>query len=230
MELETSEWTAVIGRLEKLEKQNRRLKQLGGLALLLTASVFLMGQAPRTRTIEANYLVLKDYEGRERIRFHSQYNDGPTIDFLDATGKRRLEIKVERDVQGIFLYDKEGSQIQGSLALSDDVPFIELYDPQGLEKRARQLAKDREEMDREKDRGKWIELARKSIRQEFPGSKFIVSAAPEGPTVELKDSGGFKTTIGTADLETIQTGETHKTSAASVVLFDKDGKVIWKAP
>jgi hypothetical protein len=29
---------------------------------------------------------------------------------------------------------------------------------------------------------------------------------------------------------TPRTGETHKTSAASLVLFDKDKNVIWKAP
>jgi hypothetical protein len=26
------------------------------------------------------------------------------------------------------------------------------------------------------------------------------------------------------------TGESHKTSAASLVMFDKDGKIIWRAP
>jgi len=31
-------------------------------------------------------------------------------------------------------------------------------------------------------------------------------------------------------LLTPHTGETHKTSAASVVLFGKAGKVIWSAP
>ena len=39
-----------------------------------------------------------------------------------------------------------------------------------------------------------------------------------------------KTVIGSIDLETPRTGETHKTSAASVVLFDKDKQVVWQAP
>ncbi len=36
--------------------------------------------------------------------------------------------------------------------------------------------------------------------------------------------------IGSTELETPRTGETHKTSAASVVLFGKDGKALWTAP
>ena len=50
------------------------------------------------------------------------------------------------------------------------------------------------------------------------------------PSVTLQDSDGFKTVIGSIDLLNPRTGETSKTSAASVVLFDKDKKVLWKAP
>jgi hypothetical protein len=51
-----------------------------------------------------------------------------------------------------------------------------------------------------------------------------------GPTIELKDKQGFQTTVGATDLETVKTGESHKTSAASIVIFDKEKNVIWKAP
>ncbi len=40
----------------------------------------------------------------------------------------------------------------------------------------------------------------------------------------------FQTIIGNIDLVTPHTGETSRTSAASVVLFDKDTDVLWKAP
>ena len=44
------------------------------------------------------------------------------------------------------------------------------------------------------------------------------------------DDEGFETRIGSTDLVTPLTGETHKTSAASVIFFDKDKKVLWQAP
>ena len=48
--------------------------------------------------------------------------------------------------------------------------------------------------------------------------------------LRLQDKEGFGTHIGRTDLATPRTGETHKTSAASLVLFGKDGKVLWSAP
>jgi hypothetical protein len=50
-----------------------------------------------------------------------------------------------------------------------------------------------------------------------------------GP-VTVSDQQGFKATLGTTDLVTPRSGETHRTSASSLVLFDKDKTVIWKAP
>jgi hypothetical protein len=44
------------------------------------------------------------------------------------------------------------------------------------------------------------------------------------------DEQGFSATLGVANLQTPRTGETQKRSAASLVLFDKDKNVIWKAP
>jgi hypothetical protein len=52
----------------------------------------------------------------------------------------------------------------------------------------------------------------------------------ESGSLSLQDDEGFRTTVGTTDLITPRTGETHKTSAASLALFDKAKNVIWKAP
>jgi hypothetical protein len=48
--------------------------------------------------------------------------------------------------------------------------------------------------------------------------------------MQVDDAEGFAATLGATDLVTPRTGEKHKTSAASLVLFDKDKNVIWKAP
>lgn len=50
------------------------------------------------------------------------------------------------------------------------------------------------------------------------------------PNLTLKDSQGFESRLGVSSTETTRTGESHKTSAASLVFFDKDGKVIEKFP
>ena len=55
-------------------------------------------------------------------------------------------------------------------------------------------------------------------------------SASEGPSLNLFDMDGFGTTLGATSLVTTKTGESHKTSAASVVLIGKDHKVLWSAP
>ncbi len=69
----TPDWTAVVERLEKLERQNRRMKQAGAVALVLAAAVLLIGQAPRTRIVEANEFILKDSDacGCKIFGFHT---------------------------------------------------------------------------------------------------------------------------------------------------------------
>ena len=57
-----------------------------------------------------------------------------------------------------------------------------------------------------------------------------LTAGKSGPRLNLSDKEGFRTVLGSTGLVTPSTGETHKTSAASLVLFDKGGHVTWSAP
>jgi hypothetical protein len=51
------------------------------------------------------------------------------------------------------------------------------------------------------------------------------------PGLALRDSQGKdRAVLGVAELETIKTGATQRTAESSLVLFDKEGKVIWEAP
>lgn len=51
-----------------------------------------------------------------------------------------------------------------------------------------------------------------------------------GPSLILEDTHGYAAVLGNGGLVTPQTGESRQTSAASLVLFGKEKKVIWKAP
>jgi hypothetical protein len=53
---------------------------------------------------------------------------------------------------------------------------------------------------------------------------------PSGPSILVSDDKKYKTQLGVSSLVTEKTGESHKTSAASVVLFDREGKVIGRIP
>ena len=66
------------------------------------------------------------------------------------------------------------------------------------------------------------------------GGKQIVTLAQlqsgSGPQLTLEDREGFRTAVGTTQTVTPLTGETHKTSAAAITMFDTGTNVIWKAP
>lgn len=49
-------------------------------------------------------------------------------------------------------------------------------------------------------------------------------------SVSLFDEQGFEVMLGRSALVTPRTGETQMRSAASLVMFDKNKNVIWKAP
>ena len=56
-----------------------------------------------------------------------------------------------------------------------------------------------------------------------------INFGKSGPSLELEDGKGFSAVIGTSQIENPDR-QAQQTSAASVVLFDKDKKVIWRAP
>src|SRR5215472_7080085 len=67
MEAKMPDIQVVFERLEKLEKQNRRLKRAAALFVIFTSSLVLMSAAGhKGRTVEARQVVLKDDAGNTR--------------------------------------------------------------------------------------------------------------------------------------------------------------------
>ena len=64
---------------------------------------------------------------------------------------------------------------------------------------------------------------------EQDGIKGIITPE-DGPKFTVRDKEGYETNIGHTDVVTTRMGEMHHTSAASVVMFGKDKKVLWSAP
>jgi hypothetical protein len=69
-----------------------------------------------------------------------------------------------------------------------------------------------------------------SLFVSFGRNAVSLTSDKDGPAVSIGDDRGFSTSIGSINLITGATGETRRTSAASLVFFDKAKNVIWKAP
>lgn len=98
MTAQTPDLTAVVTRLEKVERQNRRMK-VGGIMVLLVAGVgLLMGQAmPKATTVEAEAFVVRDATGKQRAALHLAPDGGATLSLFDPAGIGRAALRVDRE-------------------------------------------------------------------------------------------------------------------------------------
>ena len=92
MRLHTPDMQAVLERLEKLERQNRRIKWAGATAVLMGVLSLVhcgpLGQMRRD-TIEAHRFVLLDDEGRMRGEMTAEF---PTLSFYDKAGVKLMSL------------------------------------------------------------------------------------------------------------------------------------------
>ena len=178
---QTLELGAIVSRLERLEKENRRLKRVGLAVLTVASAIVLMGQTRTNRTILAE-----------------------KFELINSNGKTQAELTTFQGYPNLMLHGPEGAR-QGEAAtigISPTGPYVELEDSHG----------------------------NRAILGEGSLSLLGGYGADSGPYISLLDRQNYMTVIGSTDLVTPATGETHKTSAASLVLFGKDKNVLWSAP
>lgn len=206
---------ALAERLERMERENRRLKRVGAVLILGIGALVLMAQGKPSRVIEAERFVLRDARGKtravlgveDRVTKFSLYDEdgdfradlgvGPAVSTLGLFGKDKgsaviLSEAFPLEASLVFLKDKKMRSIVGVGVVG---PALDLGDADGRSRASLKLAAD--------------------------GS----------PTLTLYDEDKKpRTILGHADLVTTRTGTVDRRPASSVVLFDKEGKVIWQAP
>lgn len=187
---------ALVVRLAKLEKQNRRMKQTGVAVLVVGASLAFMGQASKPKTVEANEFVLRDGSGIVRARLW--------VD--EQTAATQLRLFDEHGKDGVFL--SSSSALGGAISLRDSNGAAQtVLTPLGVS------VPD-------------VTTDKLSVVGNDGKPRSILSM--DG--LYVGDDQGFSAQLGVSGLVTPRTGEMHRTSAASLVLFDKKKNVIWKAP
>jgi hypothetical protein len=120
-------------RIERLERENHKLKMAGLFILLCAASVFLMGQTKATKVgqlsvakaLEAGKFTLKDGRGQKRAEL-GLFADRPALVFYDETNKAALSVGVEPEGAGLTLYDGN-AQKAAALSNTENGPLMTLY-------------------------------------------------------------------------------------------------------
>lgn len=186
----SDDYPALLGRLQQLENENRKVNRLVALLLVVTAALIFMGQAGKNpRMLDVDSLVIRDASGNVRIELGTMDDHSPVLRMFGGGG---LDIKTASVVLSSF---QEGSSL-GFLGKKGPVLLTNTKDPSLLLLNA--------------DGGTSIEPA----------------------SVNTYDTNGqkFGAYLGRTETVNIKTGSTIKTSAGSLTLFGKDGKVVWQAP
>jgi len=250
----------LTARLERLERENRRLK-VGGVAVVsVVGALFLMGQAVvpnisdevRTRT-----LVIVDDEGRKRAVLSSD-KDGVTLSLADEAGTWRVVLGTSEEGGSLTLQDRIGKtrarlgalSSKAGLDLLDQAAKVQvnltahlagselrLRDPAGsvtAELTAVTAFGPRLKLGNDAETGAFVsgrvDAPEIWLHNRSTGSAARLKADKDGPALSLRDAEGSRAKLGSTDAEDFAPGTSPNPSAASLVMIDKDKGVIWKAP
>lgn len=106
----------LTARLDKLERQNKRLVRAGAAAFGLAIAGWAMSMAPVCKTVWAERFVLRDARNNERAVLTAYETGGtPQLTFLNQKGKSVATLSVDED-GGAFLTlaDAKGKTVRFS--------------------------------------------------------------------------------------------------------------------
>jgi len=133
MTIHTADLAAIVARLEKVERQNWRMK-VGGIVVLLVASGgLLMGQAmPKATTVEAEAFVVRDAKGTQRAVLHLAPDGGAALSFFDPAGIGRASLRVDREGSPDLTLIDQAAKTRAVLRVErNGAPGLVLFDPAG---------------------------------------------------------------------------------------------------
>ena len=218
----------ILTRLERLERENRRLKRGALVGVAVAASLIalfgLLGQAqttqqkgPATRTKKpvapaaapaspppAPFVMPKNIEAESFV-------------LKDANGRVRAELAMSGEGPSLKFRDQGGAALV-TLSLLDSAPggpLLLLSDGQHRASLSMSVAS-----------GQGSQL---SLMGERADIQAHIGVTPDGTEMELTDKDGFTASIGNG-VKAAKNGQVKNTSAGSITLFGKDRKVLWSAP
>lgn len=132
MQVDQGTEQSLARRIDRLERQNRRLRVGGAIVVLLSAAALSIGMSAPRKTLETDLLVIKDANGTTRMIL-GMADDGPAITMLDAKGKLRANIGVsDKGPEFDFLDASETPRLQMFID-EKQVPRVNLLDNKGTQ-------------------------------------------------------------------------------------------------
>jgi len=134
---------SITQRLDHLERENQRLKKLGGAGLALFSLFLLIGAgASGQRTIEAESFIVKDPSGKVRavLGTADPYN-APGLVMYDQEGHPNILLHLTGDGDpGLWLYEKD--TVRATMNAVGDRVHMQLYDTENRPRAVVTIRKD----------------------------------------------------------------------------------------
>jgi hypothetical protein len=129
MTAETTDLQALRQRLERVERESRRLKCIGVVVLAGIVGAVLMGQAKANRVVQAEKFVVQDASGRARAELGAAPDGRAALVFFDRNGRSRIELRILPDDRvGLLLQGKDEKPLAALRVLPDGRALLAIYD------------------------------------------------------------------------------------------------------
>jgi hypothetical protein len=194
----------ILSRLALLERENTGFRIAGAFLSLFIITFLVMGAArPTPQTLTANEFILQDGQGRTRAKLSAD-SKRVSLLFLNESGRSEMSLTAQNDSRGLG---------HASLALGEGAVAAR-YVLVGT------------------DSGDGAAISDGGVFLTGKGTNRIVLTASgvDSPGIEVADTDGYAVQIGVSRRVVPATGETQKSSAASLVLMGKDQDILWSAP
>jgi len=93
--------------VQRLERENLRLKRIGISLLVVIGATLVMGQSPSTRTVEAETFVLRGSDGNVKAKLGTKNGSTEFVFYSDA-GQSGVAIKSDADGEVLEMRDDSG--------------------------------------------------------------------------------------------------------------------------
>ena len=231
----------VIERLEKVERQNRALRRVGGIALVLFAAILMMGQTPsRPHTIEAGQFIVRDDAGKIRAALYSK-GERVVLALQDQNEKPRAVLDLGKDgAPSLRLFDEDGKARAGLSHRATGGSLLTLRDSNG---------KSRAMFITRPDGSPGLSLMDANSKERVllttkkggePILSMMDSSAHERMTLDLDDEGyatlalldktRARAMLGRTAIHVMRKRRVTALADSALIFFDAEGNVIFSKP
>jgi hypothetical protein len=234
------ELSEIVSRMERIEKENRRLKRAALVVMLVAGVIVLVGAArPTPDIIRAQKFVVVNARGKEQVVLEAR-----ALKLYDDEGVKRVDLGADSGQQagaGLFLYDQHGKpMVDLSVPGLPGSATLAIFDGKGNERADIGVFVGTAALGvygdtNEKSGAKLEAVGDSSSLQVYgPGNRTLAELNTSSTEVSLylSDNKGYGAVVGNGGLVPLISNAPrgNQQSAASLVLFGKDKKVLWSAP